>query len=164
MQYRLNQSQWRVLTTVFVAGLLLVLVLAGCGMFKKKDTKQFEPGQAWLEDMRSHINKSISDNDRKSRLLEVVNQFELELRNLDRSVQRYYQKLIAVDAEYESTADDFRRAFQDLNQEKKVFRKRFMDLRFKMVDLTTPDEWNKLADISSKDTLFLNWQRKLEIQ
>lgn len=164
MQYRLNQSQWRVLATVLVAGLLLVWALPGCSMFKKKETKQFEPGQAWLEDMRSHINKSISDIDRKLQLLEVVNQFELELRKLDRSVQRYYRNLIAVDADYESTVDDFRRVFQDFNQEKQVFRKHFFDLRFKMVDLTTPDEWNKLADISSKDTLFLNWQRDLEIQ
>jgi hypothetical protein len=161
MHYGFNRRERRALIFVALTGVLLLL--SGCSLFKKEKPKPFVPGQAWVADMRSHINDSISDNDRKSQLLNVVDQFELELIKLDVAVQKYYQKLIAVDTNYESTADDFRKVFNDFNQEKQAFRTRFMDQRDQMVKLTTPEEWDKLADISSKETLFLNWQRPAEI-
>jgi hypothetical protein len=144
--------------------LTLFLAVAGCGKLKKKEPATFEPGQKWLQDMRTHINKVITDTDRKSQLLGVVDQFEQEMEDMDLAVQRYNKKIFAVDSDYNSTAEDFRNVFNDFHQEKILFQKRFLDLRFKMVDLTTPEEWKKLADISSEDTLFLNWQRKLEVE
>ena len=139
----------------------LLLLFIGCS---KKKTTEFEPGRDWLQTMRKQIIETIADSDRKDTLLKVVSQFDLALGQMDRSVQDFYKKLIAVDENYHSTAKDFQNVFDDFNQKRMSFRERLIDLRFQMVNLTSPEEWNQLADIGNKETLFLNWQRQPEIK
>ena len=143
--------------------LLFTTTLIACGKHQAKDASEFEPGQTWLETMKRSIDQTIADDDRKAQLLDVIDRFEQELNGLDRAVLRLYEDLVAVDMNYRSTEEDFRKVFADFRQRKRSYRTRFIDLRFEMIALTTAEEWKKLADIGYKETLFLNWKRQPEI-
>ena len=153
---------WRQNRQLYIAAVLVLgalFAVSGCDKLKKGEPAKFEPGQEWLQHMRDGIKEHVSDADRASQLLALVDQFENDLEALDQTVQQYYRKIYTVDADYNATATDFRTVFDAFKRERLVFRKRFLDQRFKMAALTTPEEWEQLADIKKGDAVFLNWQR-----
>lgn len=144
---------------IFVAILAVFMITGGCTRHKQETPPDFDPGQAWLQDMRQEVDSTIQDNEKKEQLMSIINQFEEELNGLDKAVKGYYQRLIAVDQDIQSSPDDFRQVFNAFHKQQLWHRNRFLDLRFQMKELVTADEWDKLTYISKKDTLFLNWQR-----
>jgi hypothetical protein len=145
---------------ILVAILAVLMITGSCSRHKQETPPDFDPGQAWLQDMQQEVDSTIQDNEKKEQLMSIINQFEAELNGLDETVKGHYKRLIAVDQDIQSSPDDFRQVFNAFHKQQLWHRTRFLDLRFQLKELVTAGEWDKLTYISKKDTLFLNWQRK----
>jgi len=147
------------LLAVFVlCGMIgLTVLTSGCSKVRKKEKAEFEPGHEWLEDMRSRIEKTISDPDKTRRMLALVDQAERDLRELDQAVLGFYRDLAAVYSDYNATRQDLQRVFDEWNAKRREFRDRFTEARFKMREMVTPKEWRKLTHV--RKGLAGQWQR-----
>jgi len=146
--------------TIVVSSIAMLLMFGGCSRHQQETPTDFDPGQAWLQDMRQNIDTTIEDTEKRDQLLTIIDSFESELNVLDRAVQAHYEHMIAVDNNIQAGPDDFRVVFDVLHDQQVQSRTRFLDLRFQMVALVTPEEWENLTSISKKDILFMNWHRK----
>ena len=145
---------------IFLTIAAIFMIFSSCSRHQQETPPDFDPGQAWLQDMRQGIDSTIQDVQKKNQLVSIIDQFESELHGADQVVQAHYQHMIAVDKNIHASPDDFRKVFDEFYKQQLRYRTRFLDLRFQMVALVTADEWDNLTSISKKDTLFLNWQRK----
>jgi hypothetical protein len=130
---------------------------SGCSKIRKKEKAEFEPGKEWLEDMRTRIEKTISDPDKTKRRQALVDQAQRDLRELNEVVLGFYRDLGAIDANYNATHRDLQRVFHEFNTKRREFRDRFTETRFKMRDMVKPEEWKKLTRV--RKGLAQQWQR-----
>jgi hypothetical protein len=145
---------------------LLVLCIAvtctGCGKIKEKRAASKEPaphmGEEWLDGITTAIQDNVHDPSRAGKMLEIVKEIAVDLREIDEIVKKYYADIDALNADYHSTPDDFRKLTEEFNTKTQVFRSKFLDNRFKLKDLATPEEWKKITD---QDKYLMEvWQRQ----
>ena len=100
----------------------------------------------------------MHDTGRAGKMLEIVKEIAVDLREIDEIVKKYYADIDALNADYHSTPDDFRKLTEEFNTKTQVFRSKFLDNRFKLKDLATPEEWKKITD---QDKYLMEvWQRQ----
>ena len=146
MMTKCHGRTWVPLLGITVFCLLLGFT-TGCTKEKAKESK-FVPGQTWLKDKRARIERVITDPYKKTELMTRVDQTERDVQELDLAVQKMYADFAALDRDYSSSPEDFRKAFAELNAKRRKLRSSFIDTRFKMKNLVTPDEWKKLTEIT----------------
>jgi Mg2+ and Co2+ transporter CorA len=117
-------------------------------MSEKKEKAEFEPGTEWVEDMRDRIEKNIEDPNKKTDLLALVDQIEKDLVELDRVVQKLYADLRTLNDNYNASPEEYRKVISEFEADRKEVQDRIVNSRFKMRDLSTPEEWKKLVDYS----------------
>lgn len=142
-------------TTTRLLGLALLVfctlgLMSGC----KKDKKEFAPGAEWIAELRGRIKASVADPDKKSQMLSLVDQMNIELLKLDQEVRKHFANVAKIDRDYNATPDDFKKEFAAFNAARYEVRDGFLDARFKMRDLATREEWKELTDIKEKEGIF----------
>ena len=60
----------------------------------------------------------------------------------------------AVDKNYDSTPEDFKKVFSEFNVTRYRLRAQSLEIRFKMKALCTPEEWKGLSHFRTKKGLF----------
>ena len=153
MKFPRNLYGWYLLLAVLTLCVLLGFVSA-CSMFGKKETDEFEPVSEWIEDKRERVAENIKDPDKKNDMLAVVDQLEKDLMELDRIIQKLYANLNTLNGNYNSTPEEFRKVFSEFEAERKEIRDRIIDSRFKMRNLSTPEEWEEITDYSKRKGLY----------
>jgi hypothetical protein len=138
--------------------LLLPLLLPGCGKFRKKST--FEPGGEWAPTMREKIQETVTDPDRSSRMLAVVDSVDADVKRLDKQVQGFYAEFSRLDSNAESRREEFDDLMSRFNAALGAFRERYVESLFEIKGQATREEWKKLSDIDK--TLYEQWQRPFE--
>jgi peptidoglycan hydrolase CwlO-like protein len=157
---KLKIPLFRTPVQLFISLVAILLIFAvGCDKSKKKDKAEVDPRQEWADDMRGRVNDNIADTDKKKKVLALVDEMERDLHELDRHVQKVESKFFEVDSNYNATDEDLRGVFEQVNILRKDYRERFMNARFEMRDLVTPDEWEELTDAKKSKTLYMEWQR-----
>ncbi len=129
-----------------LAPCVLLGLVSGCSMFGKKEKAEFKPGSEWIEDMRDRVRENIEDPGKKTDMLAVVDQVEKDLWELDRVVRKLYANLRTLNDNYNASPEEFRKVISEFEADRKEVRDRIVDSRFKMRDLSTPEEWKKLTD------------------
>jgi len=135
----------------FLILLFSLFVLSGC---TKKIKQTTVPGEEWVGDLRSRIERHIDDPEKKRQLIELVNQDEILLVTLSHETQQYNNALFAVDRNYYSTPEDFKKVFSEFNETRNRLRTESLDIRFKLKALCSPEEWKELSHFRVKDSLF----------
>jgi hypothetical protein len=133
--------------------LLIFILLSGCSKGQKKHATPLA-GDDWLNDMRGRIEKHIDDPVKKTQLLELVDQDEKVFREMYQETKTFYHDMYTIDKSYNSTQDDFRKLFADYNATRDRLRNQSIENRFKMIALTTPEEWRHLSKISKGEGIF----------
>jgi arsenate reductase-like glutaredoxin family protein len=144
MKFLRNTCDWPSLFAVLALCVLLGLV-SGCSIFGKKEKAEFEPGSEWVEDTRDEINENVKDPDRKADLLALVSQVEKDFGEMDRVSQKLYADLESLSDNYNSSPEEFRKTISEFEASRKEVRDRIVDSRFKLRDLSTPEEWKEIA-------------------
>lgn len=153
MRYLRNTYGWSSLFAVFSLCLLLGLI-SGCSTVGKKEKPEFEPGSEWLEDMRARVEQNIENQNKKTRMLALVNQTEKDLLEVDRLVRKLYTDLSTLGENYSSTPEEFRMVISEFESNRREVRARIIESRFKMRDISTSEEWKKLTDNSKRKGLY----------
>ena len=144
---------WSALLAILSLCVLFGL-FTGCSKIGKKEKAEFKPGSAWIVDMRDRIEDNIQDPDKKTRMLALVDQTETDLLEVDRVVRKLYADLSSLGENYNSTPEQFRKVISEFEASRRQVRERIIDSRFKMRELSTPDEWKKLTDNSKRKGLY----------
>ncbi|MBW1752761.1 MAG: hypothetical protein JRJ46_06585 [Deltaproteobacteria bacterium] len=153
MIFHRNTCGWPSLFAVLALCVLLGLTY-GCSTFGKKDEAKFKPGNEWIEDMRGRVAENIKDPGKKTRILALVDQAEKDLLELDRVVQQFYADIGALNDNYNASPDEYRKVISEFEADQNEVRGRIIDIRFKMRDLSTAEEWKELTDIKKRKGLY----------
>ena len=144
-----------------ISGAVLALVVAGltmtgCG---KKEMAPYGPGGAWVEDMRSRITEKITDPDKATQLIEQVDRIEIVLTDLDNELRGYYQKMEALDEDYNSTREEWQKEFDSFNEYRARAVDKLIDITIEMRRIAGREDWEVISDMD--ETLYESWQRSL---
>ena len=153
MKYLKNTYEWSTLFAILSLIILLGL-LSGCSTFGKKEKAEFEPGTVWIEDMRARVEGNIEDQNKKTLMLALVDQTEKDVQEVDRLIWKLYADFSELSENYHSTPDEFRTVITEFEANRRVVRDRIIESRFKMRELSTPEEWKRLTDNSKRKGLY----------
>ena len=153
MKFRRNTCGWPSFLTVLALCVMLGLTY-GCSKFGKKDEAKFKPGNEYVEDARDRVSKNIEDPDKKTAMLALVDQVEKDLLEVDRVVQKFYANIGALNDNYNASPDEYRKVISEFEADQNEVRGRIIDIRFKMRDLSTAEEWKELTDIKKRKGLY----------
>jgi len=153
MKYLRNTYGWHSLFAVLALCALLGLA-SGCSTFGKKEKAEFEPGTEWIEDMRARVIENIEDPGKKTQMLALVDQTEEDLLEVDRLMLKLYADLSKLGENYNATPEEFQTVITEFEAHRNEVRDRVIENRFKMRDMSTPEEWKKLTDNSNRKGLY----------
>lgn len=112
---------------------LLAILMGGAG------------ANSWPALANKELQHVIENEARRESAEEILVQMQNTMSShLDR-VAAVRKELLVVEMRYESTAADFRVAFGKLDKIWLTAENKLIDLRFKLRDLLTRDEWNALC-------------------
>ena len=141
--------------------LIAVIAAMAVGLGGSKKATEFESGGEWLSDMRARITEKIDDAETATAVLAELDLIEAELEALDAIVVEYYQHLNQLDRSYDTRRADFENDIMEFNVARMASRDRIIDIRFRMRNHTTPDQWKIIADIDK--SLFEEYQRSYSL-
>lgn len=153
MRFRRSTCGWPSLFAVLTLCALLGLTY-GCSKFGKKDEAKFKPGNEYVEDARDRVSKNIEDPDKKTAMLALVDQVEKDLLEVDRVVQKFYANIGALNDNYNASPDEYRKVISEFEADQNEVRDRIIDIRFKMRDLSTAEEWKELTHYRKRKSLY----------
>jgi hypothetical protein len=104
-----------------------------------------ETAQATLSDLRGAVLVDIKDHARAQEVSTLVDRLAEEDRNARDSVAAYRGRLLALNANYDATEDDFNELFAAFNNERLTRQHRIAELWITMASLTTDAEWDALG-------------------
>jgi len=150
----LADAQTHMMPALFAVLALCVLLglVSGCSKSGKKDTAEFDPGGGFAEDMRDTVEDEIEDPDKKAEMLVLVDQMAKDVEEMDRVVQKLYADINRLNDNYNASPEEFRKVIAEFEASRKEVRDRIVDNRFKMRDLSTPEEWKGITH--KKDGLY----------
>ena len=132
---------------------LLVLVI-GCSMFGKKEASDYEKAYEWIQEMRSRISNSVEDSYKKTEMLVIVAQVGKDTLELASITRKLYADFIKLNDSYNATPEDYQKLISEFEADYKLVRERVIESRFKLKDLTTPQEWDDLTDPGDNNDVF----------
>jgi hypothetical protein len=136
-----------------------LVLLVGCGRNKKESA--YGPGNEWVNDMRDQIQKNIDDPEKVTKLLAVVDEIEIVLMEMDQAVLVYYATLDSLDADYNSTREDFQSVIDAFNVQRLERSNELVGHMFEMKRIAGREDWKTVSDIDK--TLYESWQRTFTV-
>ena len=146
MSFHRNTLDWPWLFFVLVLCVLLGL-FSGCSISGKKEKAEIERGSKWVEDMQDRIKDEIEDPDKKNEMLALIVQTEKDLEGLDRVFQKLYADMGTLNDNYNARPEEYQKVFSEFEAGRKKAHNRILDSRFKIRDLSTPEEWKELMEM-----------------
>lgn len=123
----------------------LFLLVQGC-VGTDKSTKKAEAETEWIR-FENEIHRIVSDKDRAGQLVEFASQTRLMAHEIDLHMEAYRKKVHDLNADYDTTPEDFQKAFAAQKKWKHDFQNRLLIISQKKRSLTTEDEWRQLTKV-----------------
>ena len=130
---------------VFVV-LGLILLMNGCA---HQQVSEEQSRQQMLEEMRACLEK-IPDPDRREQLSTLMNTLEQDLAELSQAVDKFGADVQRLNTNYDASKEDFHKIFDQFNTSRKRLQQEILASHYKMKELTTPEEWEDLADLEKE--------------
>ena len=128
--------------------IILTIALLFCGCSHQKILKR-DSNQQVLEEMRAYI-KTIPDPERIEQLIEQLDILKQDVTELSRATQQYHTDVRMLFNDYDATQTDFRNLLDEFNTTRKRLQQKILTSNFKMKKLTTPEEWQTIAELEEK--------------
>jgi hypothetical protein len=103
--------------------------------------------QAILAEMRGAALVEIKDEARSREVSALIEQLAEQDRLARSAVAIYRTRLLALNADYDATEEDFHKLFSDFNNERLAHQTRIVELWTEMASLTTDAEWDALGKV-----------------
>jgi hypothetical protein len=131
--------------------LLLALVLLSTSLLACKKSKEptvVQPGESPMvvtSGIRQRIQQNIQDTIRREALLEDMDEIDVMLEDVAKTVLTGLDTLAALDTDRERRKDDFLSTHGAIREARNDALRRYVDLRLQMRQLLTEDEWNQIS-------------------
>lgn len=102
--------------------------------------------QKGKQDMEGLINRTVKDPDKAAQVNALVGEIVSELKASREQERAYHRELYTLNASYTATPDEFTKILDEANDKRMQSSVKVLNLRFKMKDLMTADEWKALSD------------------
>jgi len=102
--------------------------------------------QKGQQDMSELIDKTVKDQDRAQRVKSIVNDIVAELKAGREQERAYHRQLYTLNASYTATPEEFTKIIDEGNNQRMRTASKILNLRFKMKEQMTADEWKALSD------------------
>ena len=131
---------------IIIAGILLLL-LAGCSKKAKIETTS-----DWLTQIKATVYDVVKDSQRAQQIVNEFEQLGQKLNAWDVYLGNYKAELDKLNADYDLSREEFRAFIAKYNTKRHALKEELLASRFKIKELATKDEWEKLSD--QEETLF----------
>lgn len=122
---------------------LVACLLLACASKQPKSTPA-QTVQTTLTELRSALLADIADSARAQEAAGLMNQLAQQDREARETAAVRLQRVLVLDANYDSTEDDFKKLFAETNSERLQRQNRMLELWTQMAALTTDTEWDAL--------------------
>jgi hypothetical protein len=102
--------------------------------------------QKGQQDMSELVDKTVKDQDRAQQVKGIVNDIVAELKAGREQERAYHRQLYTLNASYTATPEEFTKIIDEGNNQRMRTAAKILNLRFKMKEQMTPDEWKALSD------------------
>ena len=102
--------------------------------------------QKGQQDMSELIDQTVKDQDRAQRVKGIVNDIVEELKAGREHERAYHRQLYTLNASYAATPEEFTKIIDEGNNQRMRTASKILNLRFKMKEQMTADEWKALSD------------------
>jgi hypothetical protein len=102
--------------------------------------------QKGQQDMSELIDKTVKDQDRAQRVKSIVNDIVAELKAGREQERAYHRQLYTLNGSYTATPEEFTKIIDEGNNQRMRTASKILNLRFKMKEQMTADEWKALSD------------------
>jgi len=141
--------------TWLLAG-LAILYVASLGGCKKESESYYGPRSAgWMNEMRARITEEISDPDKSSQMIKILDEIVAMSRELDDSFQEAVKEVAELDRSYNTTREEFAQPIAKFNAKRVDVRDRMVGKLFEMKSTAGRTDWQKLSDVNW--TMFNSW-------
>jgi hypothetical protein len=127
---------------MLVVVVVLFLLPGACGPRSKVKESDPEKMRAKWE---AEIRKIIKDPGRAEKVIGLVVQVEVKYRTLYEEINQLNQEVMDVNRNYDSTRENYERAFGKFTEKKNEALRQYLDSLFAMRQQTTPEEWKALV-------------------
>ena len=131
---------------ILIAGILLLL-LAGCSKKAKIETTS-----DWITQMKSSVYDVVKDSQRAQQIVNEFEQLDQKLNVWDVYLGEYKSEMDKMNANYDLTREEFSAFIDTYNTKRHALKEEILASRFKIKELATKDEWEKITD--QEETLF----------
>ena len=101
-----------------------------------------------MNEHRSLIEKNISDEDRKSQMLKVVDDLQIEVKEFYSYYEKHKADLHSLHKSYDTTPAQFEENYNEFLPKYKKFLTAIVSKRTELQDLTTEEEWKEISKIT----------------
>jgi chromosome segregation ATPase len=122
--------------------LLAALLMHGCATPERSPAEQIADRLAMLHDA---VTVYVPDAGRKQRLHPAIDGFNAEFRSFDEAVLEFQQLLRTLNADPQSSREQFSNLSARYEAEREAHRERVTAFHYSMVSFTTDDEWRSVA-------------------
>lgn len=137
---RLNWMRWMSV----LAGLMMLAGLGGCmgGYGHGHGTKYREAAlERAVHETDELLVRVVKDAEKAKQAQALVRDIVAEVKQSVQTNQAYHQKLYALNAKYEATAEEFTPILDDMNHARMGSAAKILGLRFRLKSLMTAQEW-----------------------
>ncbi|HEX6691420.1 MAG TPA: hypothetical protein VF110_09785 [Burkholderiales bacterium] len=124
--------------------LLLAALLAACS-HEPKPT--LAPAEGALDELRAAVVREVKDPQRARAAVALVDEMEKLVAATHAGIRAHNDKLKALNANYDATAEEFRAAFRDFNAARDRREDQTLELNRRAKALLTAGEWRELAKL-----------------
>ena len=144
MHRRTNPFRFAALFTLFCG---VTLAIAGCG---GKETTRTQAIERYSLELREAVSSKVPEQDRKARMLSIVDQVEMLNRRFDQETADFVESYRKLNADYDSPRPAFDQLFADYNAKRIKARGEALELHFQLASFATGDEWDAIGKAEVK--------------
>ena len=130
-------------------GMAGILALSGCNAHHPHGTMDGRGDAYWQkgqQEMAELIDKTVKDQDRAQRVKGLVNDIVTELKAGREQERAYHRQLYTLNSSYTATPEEFMKIVDEGNNQRMRTAAKVLNLRFKMKEQMTADEWSALSE------------------
>jgi hypothetical protein len=127
-------------------GLLTLLAFApGC----RSSRKETDPTVALQGKVDREVREAVKNPETAAQVEKLVQRAIGVLHQMEKEDSAYREQLIALNADYDATPQQFERLFADHRTRRDAFLKESLEIRGRIAGLLTDEEWKKLNGLRS---------------
>ena len=106
--------------------------------------------QEILPEVKQLVEQNVKDPDKAKQVQTMVQDIVKEVRKSNQEVRGFHEQLAMLNTNYDAKPEQFTKVLDELNNTRMASATKILQIRFKIKDMLTADEWKNLNDAMIK--------------